>query len=162
MNALLELDGKKRIHHPLASSIEYGRDKSGMATTVLKVPYWRRQEVPATAEFPEEIAFERAGNGTLSVSPPYGTNMLVTSDFTTTVLVSGNAVDVDSDFDEFSDGDAPISSCNSSSSSTSSSNNNGSNVGGPTNPGASYSSGTRFVAARIFNEMIAYICGTLK
>jgi len=101
--------------------------------------------VPPSADYPEEIAFERAGNGGLSVSPPYGTNMLVTSDFTTTVLVSGNAVDVDSDFDEFSDGDAPISSCNSSSSSTASSNNNSSNVGGPGNGGASasYSSGTR-------------------
>jgi hypothetical protein len=144
LNALLELDGKKRFHHPLASCIEYGKDKNGMATTVLRVPYWRRQEAPPTVELPDEITFERAGNGPTTVAP-YGTNMLVTSDFTTTVLVSGNTVDVDSDFDEFSDGDAPISSCNSSSSSTASSNNHGSAVGGPGNvgAGASYSSGTR-------------------
>ena len=147
LNALLELDGKKRLHHPLGSCIEYGRDKSGMATTILRVPYWRRQEVPPTIEYPEESAFERNAHATTtsSMAAPYGTNMLVTSDFTTTVLVSGHAVDVDSDFDEFSDGDAPISSCNSSSRSTASSNNHSSTVGGPGNGGASasYSSGTR-------------------
>ena len=114
-----------------------------MATTVLKVPYWRRQELPQPVEYPEESALERVSAGTMSVAP-YGTNMLVTSDFTTTVLVSGHAVDADSDFDEFSDGDAPISSCNSSSSSTASSHNPGSSTG-PNNVGvgASYSSGSR-------------------
>jgi hypothetical protein len=61
LNSLLELEGKKRIHHPLASCLEYVRDKNGLAATVLRVPYWRRQEVPPVVEYPEEVGFERAG-----------------------------------------------------------------------------------------------------
>ena len=150
LNALLELDGKKRVSHPLASCIEYGRDKSGMATTVLKVAYWRRQELPQAVEYPEEHALERSSGIPLSVGHhPYSSNMLVTSDFTTTVLVSGHGgvgIDADSDFDEFSDGDAPISSCNSSSSSTASSHNGPASSTGPSTVGvgASYSSGSRY------------------
>ena len=132
--------------HPLTGCIEYGRDKSGMATSLLKVPYWRRQELPQAVEYPEEIALERGREGGTMSHAPYGTNMLVTSDFTTTVLVSGHAVDADSDFDEFSDGDAPISSCNSSSSSTASSHHGPGSSTGPSTVGvgASYSSGSRY------------------
>lgn len=66
----------------------------------------------------EESMIERSVERNTLTTAPYSNNMLMTSDFTTTVLVNGHP-DIDSDFDEFSDGEAPASSCNSSSSSTS-------------------------------------------
>jgi len=55
LNSLLELEGKKRVSHPLTSSIEYGRDKSGMATSILRVPFWKRQEAIPSVELPGNL-----------------------------------------------------------------------------------------------------------
>ncbi|XP_058836754.1 uncharacterized protein LOC131693162 isoform X2 [Topomyia yanbarensis] len=43
-SALLELDHKPRSSHPLAQHIQITRDRTGMQTSVLKVPLWLKTE----------------------------------------------------------------------------------------------------------------------
>ncbi|XP_055528809.1 uncharacterized protein LOC129720926 [Wyeomyia smithii] len=43
-SALLELDHKPRSSHPLAQHIQITRDRTGMQTSVLKVPLWLKNE----------------------------------------------------------------------------------------------------------------------
>ena len=48
LTSLLDMEGRPRISHPLSSYIEVAKDKSGAAKTVLRIPYWARQEAQPT------------------------------------------------------------------------------------------------------------------
>ncbi len=55
------MEGRPRIAHPLSSYIEVGKDKSGASRTVLKIPYWARQESQPTII--DDVLMNGNGNG---------------------------------------------------------------------------------------------------
>ena len=59
------MEGRPRVNHPLSSYIEVCKDsKTGSAKTVLKIPYWARQE----SQPPLEYHSEDSGTGPMSGS----------------------------------------------------------------------------------------------
>ena len=40
LNGLMDLEGRSRVAHPLASYLDHGKDKHGLAQTVLRIPTW--------------------------------------------------------------------------------------------------------------------------
>ncbi|XP_058054517.1 uncharacterized protein LOC131206122 [Anopheles bellator] len=62
-SALLELDHKPRSSHPLAQHIQITRDRTGLQTSVLKVPLWLKHEQ-------DDDAGSAHSNGSASVDEP--------------------------------------------------------------------------------------------
>lgn len=69
-NALTELDGKPKQFHPLASHIHMTRDRQGLQQSVLRVPYWAKNEAMGDQNNHDSSDWmgREAGDGT-SVQP---------------------------------------------------------------------------------------------
>eukprot|EP00094_Tigriopus_californicus_P008881 TCALIF_08562-PA protein Name:"Similar to NOSTRIN Nostrin (Homo sapiens)" AED:0.12 eAED:0.12 QI:0/0.75/0.6/0.8/1/1/5/200/639 len=127
LNALLSMEGRPGVTHPLSSYIENGKDKSGMAKTTLRIPYWQRQESqPALEDYSESNSpvpldsydrgtadggFTDLGSDGFSNAASDGPG--VPSAFRGLADGAGegsgsNNDDIDSDFDDFSDGDEHV------------------------------------------------------
>jgi len=40
LNGLMDLEGRSRVNHPMASYMDHNKDKNGLAQTVLRIPTW--------------------------------------------------------------------------------------------------------------------------
>jgi len=121
LNALLEMEGRPSVHHPLSSYIENSKEKNGMIKTKLKIPYWNRQEPQPPVDLSDEdiciigsttVGLTNGLNDTRGTADG-GFTEITTPDFTTTVIhplrspADGTHPDQDSDFDDFSDDSKP-------------------------------------------------------
>eukprot|EP00095_Tigriopus_kingsejongensis_P000509 maker-scaffold367_size194084-snap-gene-0.48 protein:Tk00509 transcript:maker-scaffold367_size194084-snap-gene-0.48-mRNA-1 annotation:"hypothetical protein DAPPUDRAFT_301481" len=125
LNSLLGMEGRPGVSHPLSSFIESGKDKSGMIKTTLKLPYWQRQESqPPLEELSgtySPISLDRgmADGGftdlgsdgfsnAASDGPGVPTAFRGAADGAGEASGSNGEEDIDSDFDDFSDGDEHV------------------------------------------------------
>ena len=37
---MMHVEGRPRVHHPMSSYIDYGKDKQGMTQSLLRIPHW--------------------------------------------------------------------------------------------------------------------------
>ena len=37
---MMDVEGRPRVHHPMSSYIDYGKDKQGMTQAMLRIPHW--------------------------------------------------------------------------------------------------------------------------
>ena len=54
LNALLEMEGRPSVSHPLSTYIETTKEKNGMIKTKLKIPFWNRQEPQPPVDLSDE------------------------------------------------------------------------------------------------------------
>jgi len=40
LNVMMDVEGRPRVHHPMSSYIDYGKDKQGMTQAMLRIPHW--------------------------------------------------------------------------------------------------------------------------
>ena len=40
LNVMMDVEGRPRVHHPMSSYIDYGKDKQGMTQSILRIPHW--------------------------------------------------------------------------------------------------------------------------
>ena len=69
------MEGRPRISHPLSSYIEVAKDKSGAAKTLLRIPYWARQEAQPCTLVDEALL----SNGTMAAAAGNGAGSISTS-----------------------------------------------------------------------------------
>ena len=40
LNVMMDIEGRPRVNHPIASYIDYSKDRQGLTAATLKVPCW--------------------------------------------------------------------------------------------------------------------------
>ena len=57
---MMDVEGRPRVHHPMSSYIDYGKDKQGMTQSILRIPHWVKTDplppIPNIEYIPPELS----------------------------------------------------------------------------------------------------------